>query len=136
MSPAFGFGAVLHWEKFQFPDGGDPKNKYLIVLGAQTGQDVIIVIADSFKPKHVVLAWGCNETTGYYVLPGDGKNFFTKDTVVKLRPYRAKAAELVKRGIAGEVRIAGNLPPPTANGIRNCLKKSPDISADEIALLQ
>lgn len=136
MTAGFTFGAVLHWEKFPFDDGGDPKNKYLVVLGAQSGKDFILVLADSFKPKHVVLAWGCNDAAGFYVLPGDGKNFFSKDTVVKLRPKRTNATELIRRGMNGEVRVVGNLPQATAAGIRNCLKKSPDISADDMALLQ
>lgn len=136
MTTSFTFGAVLHWEKFQFADGGEPKNKYLVVLGAKPGSDFILVLADSFKPKHAALALGCNDALGYYVVPSGGRDFFKLDTVIKLRTQRTNAAELVLRGIEGEVRVVGNLSQALAAGIRNCLQKSPDISAEDIALLQ
>jgi hypothetical protein len=136
LTTTFSFGAVLFWEKFQFADGGDPKDKLLVVLGAKAGHDFLVVLADSFKPKHVTLGWGCNEKLGYYVIAGGGKDFFSKDTVIKLRPLRTNAAELVLRAISREVRVVGNLTPALAAAIRNCLKKTPDISADDAALLQ
>jgi hypothetical protein len=56
--------------------------------------------------------------------------------VIKLLALRTDSAELVRRGITKEIRVVANLAQALAAGIRNCLKKTPDISAEDIALLQ
>jgi hypothetical protein len=130
----FQVGAILHWEAFEFPDGGEPKNKYLVVVGSKDGHDCLLLIANTNR-KHKQLKHGCNSNAGYYLIPGGGKDFFKEDTIVALRPLPTKRGELIKCGMEKRIVVKHNLPTNIANAIRNCLKQVLDVSEADLELL-
>jgi hypothetical protein len=134
VSGALTFGAVLHWKQFPFPDGGQPKDKFLLVLGAKQGHDFLLVLANTNR-KHKYLTPGCHAKLGFYLIPGGGKDFFPDDTLVVLKPLTARSAELVKGGLDKTIHVAANLSVNLAGHIRNCLKQSDDVSDADLALL-
>lgn len=134
MPGVFQFGAVLFWEQFPFDGNGVPKDKFLVVVGAKHGFDCLLLLANTNR-KHKHLKWGCNGEAGYYSIPGGGKDFFPDDTLIALRPWPVGASELIKHGMDKRVRVVHNLATNVAGAIRNCLKGSSDISADDLELL-
>lgn len=134
MSHHFKIGAVLHWKDFTFSDGSK-KNKYLIVLGAKSGHDILLVLATS-KPYHRSFNHGCHATDGYYHIPGTGKDFFPLDTwVILAEPRIASTAELLKEAMNKNIETVGNLRDELARAIINCLKKTKDVSEFHISLI-
>jgi hypothetical protein len=128
-------GCVFHWTGFEFDDGNSA-DKFVVVLGAKTGCNYLVVLATSQQHRRTFTP-GCNADAGYYFIPGGGKDFFPKDTWILLAaPYEFSAAEVLKACIhEKKVTIAGHLREQVANAIRNCLKQCPDASAEQIALL-
>lgn len=134
MSSSFKLGAVLHWKNFTFSDGSK-KNKYLIVLGAKVGHDILMVLATS-KQHHRSLNHGCHEQDGYYHIPGTGKDFFPRDTwVILSEPIVASAAEIIGQALAKNIETTGNLRDELARAIINCLKRSKDVSEMHLSLV-
>jgi hypothetical protein len=134
MAGEFKFGAVLSWKRYVFDDGGT-SDKLLIVLGAKAGKPWILALTTS-RPPPKKYPPGCTAVDGMYFVPGDGKSFFKKDTWVQLyRPRVAQAAEIMKRSLASELTVIGNMPAQVANAIRNCLKQSEDVSPYHVSLL-
>jgi hypothetical protein len=127
-------GAIVHWADFEFPNGGAPKNKYLVLVAAKQGRDWLMLIANTNR-HHPWLTPGCNAKDGYYLIPAVGKTFFWKDTEVWLRPIRTNAGELLARHFWGDVRLKDNLPENIAGAIRNCLKQTDDLDPDDADLL-
>jgi hypothetical protein len=128
-------GAVLAWDGFEFRDGGDPKDKLFVVLGAREGCDYLVAITTSQRhrksDKH-----GCDSDAAHYFIPGTGKDFFVKDTWVLLfRVEIVSSVELIKRSLEKRVRVVGNLREDIANAIRNCLKTVDDVSPAYLELL-
>ena len=100
------------------------------------GLPLLGVITTS-KPYIKKLDPGCAADCGIYFIPGDGKSFFKLDTCAQLyRPQVISAAEIVKLSLAKGIKVIGNLPPMIANAMRNCLKRSEDVSAYHLSLLE
>jgi hypothetical protein len=134
VTSTFQFGAVLHWEGFEFEDGGDPKNKYLVVVGAKPGCDYILCLANTNR-RHKHLKPGCNSDAGYYCIPGGGKDFFPDDTIIALKALQSPSAKLIQGGMERQITVRANLRADLARAIRNCLKMSVDISEEHIEML-
>lgn len=136
MAGNFQFGAVLLWREFDFPDGGEKRDKFFIVLGARKSSPSIAVICTSQQRSKKAVA-GCHAEHGYYFIPGGGKDFFRADTWVELhRAFVFDAAKLVASMMSGEMSAIANLRPELAAAVRNCFKRSEDASAAQIALLE
>lgn len=134
MAGEFKFGAVLSWEDFKFEDGGE-SDKLLIVLGARKGVNAIAVVCTSKQRSKKALA-GCHEQEGYYFIPGGGRNWFKLDTWVELhRSFELDAAKLLTALMTKQATALANLSPEIAAAIRNCLKKTDDVTPAQIALL-
>jgi hypothetical protein len=134
VSPTFKVGAVLHWKDFTFSDESK-KNKYLIVLGAKTNHDFLLVLATS-QPHHRSFNHGCHAQEGYYHIPGTGKDFFPKDTwVVLSEPRIASAGEILKESLVKNIETVANLRDDIARAMINCLKKCKDVSELHLSLI-
>ena len=133
MAGDFGYGAVLGWSKFQFDDG-EKSDKLLVVLGAQTGKNYLAVITTS-QPHGRKANPGCYAEDGYFFI-GAGSHGFPKDTWLELyRPKEMNAATVVRGNFSGDIWVVTNLHQQIANEIRNCLKRSPDITQHQLSLL-
>jgi hypothetical protein len=120
-------GCILHWKGFKFRDG-ETADKFLVIVGAQSGKNYLAIIATS-KQKFRTATPGGNHQGGYYHIPGGGKDWFPKDTWLLFDdPRELSAAELVKAAMSGDVTIKGNLRDEIANAICNCMKKCEDVS--------
>lgn len=127
-------GCVFHWKRHEFADG-ETADKYFVILGAKKDYNVLAVIATS-KSRGKKFDPGCHAIDGYYHIPGGGKDWFPKDTWLLLgNPLELSLAEFLKLGLQKSVTLSGNLRQDIANAIRNCLKGSPDASANIVALL-
>ncbi len=134
MAGEFKFGALLSWKGFEFEDGG-VSDKLLLVLGCRTGQNGIAILATS-KQHNRGLQRGCFVDCGYFFIPA-GEAKFKKNTWLELyRPQEVSAAQILKGGFAKEVHVVMNLPQQLANEIRNCLKRSNDLSKHQASLLE
>ena len=133
MAGDFGYGAVLGWNKFQFDDGGR-SDKLLIVLGAKTGKNYLMVLTTSQHHGRGTNP-GCHADDGYFFISA-GKHGFSKDTWLELyRPIEVDAATLISGNFSGDIWVVANLAEQIANEIRNCLKRSPDITQHQVSLL-
>ena len=131
---AFEVGAVLHWSGFEFEDGTS-KDKFFVVLGAKQGHDFLVVITTS-QPHVRSFNPGCHATEGYFHIPGGAKDFFPKDTWLLLMECRElRAAEVVKSSMDGSLRDVANLRTQLANEIRNCLKRTEDVSQAQLDMM-
>ena len=134
MTGSFGIGAILHWKNFQF-ENGTTKNKFFVVLGAKTGRNCLVVIATS-QPRARSYEPGCHAEEGYFHIPGGNKDFFSKDTWLLLMECRIlELAAAVKAGLEGSLKPVDQLREQLANEIRNCLKRTDDVSPVQLELL-
>ena len=133
-SGTFEFGAVFYWENFGFSDGGK-SNKLFVVLGAKNGKDAIVLITTS--QNHWPKNEGCHAKDGYYFFRAGGQAGFIKDTWVDLtRAWELSSAEMLAASFKDDLRVKWNLPKSVAATIRNCAKRSRDITRNQIALME
>lgn len=130
----FGVGAVLHWEKFEFEDG-TTQDKFFVVLGAKPNHDCLLVIATSQRRRRSYQA-GCHAKESYFHIPGGRKDFFRDDTWLLLMECKTlRLAEVVKLARNETLETVATLREQLANAIRNCLKRSEDVSQVQLSLL-
>lgn len=134
MSGSVSPGCVIHWKDYKFSDG-ETADKYLVILGCKQGSNYLAVVGTS-KPHRKSFKAGCHHEAGYYHCPA-GMTWFPRDTWLLLAdPVELEPREFLKLAITDRaLTISGQLKPDIANGIRNCLKLCPDVSAGHIALL-
>jgi hypothetical protein len=127
-------GAVFHWKDYIFDDG-QTANKYLVIVGCKTGCNYLAVIATS-QSKRKEFKPGCNPSDGYYHIPGNGKDWFPKDTWLVLSdPKEISAAEFLKNSVARQLTHQTQLREEIANAIANCMKQCDDVSEYHLSLL-
>ena len=128
------FGAVFFWRGFEFEDG-DSSDKLLVLLGAKQNHSYIAVLTTS--QRHWPEKVGCHAEDGYFFFRAGGTATFSKDTWIDLTRVREiHPSELVKAAWSKDVIVRWNLPQNDAAAIRNCLKRSKDISPHQITLLE
>ena len=135
MSGELKVGAIFHHRDFEFEDG-TKRNKYLVVLGAKPDHDYLCALTTSQQRKKKT-EWGCHPNPYcYFYIPGDGKNFFPKNTwIILSEPVIMSRVEAIEKGMQNIVHIEANLKDNIAGEIRNCLKSSRDISKRQSQLL-
>ena len=135
MNATFHPGTVLHHRDFQFEDG-TKRDKYLIILGANPGCDCLCVLTTTQQWK-LESQRGCHhKPRTYFFIPGDGKNFFLKNTWVVLSdPVIMSNTAIIQKGMENTITVEANLKENITGEIRNCLKGSKDISQKEMQLL-
>ena len=132
---AIGPGCVLHWDGFKLHDGSDG-HKFFVIVGAKPDCNFLAIIATSQKKWNRKYIPGCDHETGWYHIPGNGKDFFEKDTWLLFGdPQELKTANLLQLRAEKKLEIKGLLRPDIANGIMNCMRKCEDVSAHQISLL-
>lgn len=134
MAGTFQFGAVNSWKGYTFEDG-DSSDKLLVVLGARQGQNIIGVLTTPQAHRRDAKP-GCHANDGYYFIPA-GSAGFPKDTWVELyRPQELSFAEAAKAFMSDDANVVSNLSVEIANAIRNCIKRTRDITPHQTSLLE
>lgn len=128
-------GCILHWDGFKLSDNSEG-HKFFVVVGAKPNCNFLAIIATSKKKWNRLYTPGGNHDSGWYHIPGDGKNFFPLDTwLLFSEPQELSAAELMKLSFEKKITIVGKLKPDIANGICNCMRKCQDVSKRHTDLL-
>lgn len=125
----------MHHRDFPFEDG-TKRNKYLVVLGEKPGLGYLCVLATT-KQWVMKAEYGCHHNPRtHFFITGDGKNFFQRDTwLVLSHSVIMSSADMIDKGFANVIEVAGNLKENITGEIRNCLKMSKDISKNELQFL-
>jgi hypothetical protein len=127
-------GSILHWERFQFPDGTS-KNKYIVILGCKPGCNWLVAVATSQK-KNKEYTMGCHDGASYYHIPGGGRDFFGKDTWLVLAECREVSEPEARRHLAsGTLALKGCLRAEIMKAIHECVRQSEDIPGGHLKLL-
>ena len=131
-------GNLLYFNPFIFPDGGDPKPKFFIVLG-EVDETVLLASLPTSKdhiPSDVEVSSGCLEiaermVNAYIfmaneVVTEDGF-FFEKNTFVygqNIKTYNTTA--FLQQQITGQIQISikGKLTDDIFSALTDCLKNS------------
>ena len=131
-------GNLLYFNPFIFPDGGDPKPKFFIVLG-EVDETVLLASLPTSKdhiPSDVEVSSGCLEISermvnayvfmANEVVTEDGF-FFEKNTFVygqNIKMYNTTA--FLQQQIDGQIQISikGKLTDDVFSALTNCLKNS------------
>lgn len=128
-------GMVLYWKQFVF-ENGDPADKLFIVLGHPRNNACLTVKATS-QQKWRHRDEGCHIENGYFfVRGGDKERWFDCNTWIILeQPYLFRC-DAIKGAIdSGQAVVKTNLIARFMSELRNCLKRSDDISEEQLAHL-
>ena len=131
-------GNLLYFNPFIFPDGGDPKPKFFIVLG-EVDETVLLASLPTSKdhiPSDVEVSSGCLEiaermVNAYIfmaneVVTEDGF-FFEKNTFVYGQSIKTfSTVAFTKQKLAGETNIVfkGKLTDSVFKALKDCLRNS------------
>ena len=129
-------GNLLYFNPFIFPDGGDPKPKFFIVLG-EVDETVLLASLPTSKdhiPSDVEVSSGCLEISERMVnayvfmakdIVTDNGFFFEKNTFIygqNIKMYKTTA--FLQQQIDGQIQISvkGKLTDDIFSALTDCLK--------------
>jgi hypothetical protein len=129
-------GTVLFHPKFEFSNGETGK-KYLIILNTpdiKKSQPFLICRTTS-QPKNKPKEPGCHAEKNVYGIEANS-DFFPKRTWVQFfEIFEFNHDEFIKQHFELGLQVNAELKPQTINAIINCVKKSDDVSAYHLSLL-
>ena len=129
-----GVGCVVHWEDYEFADGGK-SDKYLVIVGCNTGMNYLGVIGTS-KKHHRDFKAGCNSDGGWYHIPAKFDWFKLDTWLLIAEPREISPSEFLKLSMQDKtLEVRAHLRSEVAGAIKNCMKACQDVSADHIKLL-
>ena len=139
-------GNIIYFEPFIFPDGGNPKNKYFIVLKNESNNLVLATLPTSKDsiPQYIVKKFGCIEYPEinfncYYFKSGidiahnpiENKSFsFPIDTYVYGFRLNEFDIDIFKEQISKnqiKISVRGTLYKNIIDNLVSCLKKSSSV---------
>ncbi|MEK6646998.1 MAG: hypothetical protein AABY84_10030 [Candidatus Firestonebacteria bacterium] len=120
-------GEVIWHKSFPFSNGGEPKDKFLILLNTPDKEEPFLFALTTSKPKTQTL--GCHSDKGYFVIEGGKEKVFPKRTWVKLFDIQEfDGMELLKRSLQlKQIIHKESLSEQTINEIVNCIKRCIDV---------
>ena len=131
-------GNLLYFNPFIFPDGGDPKPKFFIVLG-EVAETVLLASLPTSKdhiPSDVEVSSGCLEIAERMVnayvfmaddIVTDNGFFFEKNTFVYGQSIKTfNTVAFAEQELAGETEIVlkGKLTDNVFKALKDCLRNS------------
>ena len=131
-------GNLLYFNPFIFPDGGDPKPKFFVVLG-EVDETVLLASLPTSKdhiPSDVEVISGCLEipermVNAYTFLANevvtDNGFFFGKNTFVygqNIKTYNTIAFSEQEKAGETEIELKGNLKADLFTALKDCLRNS------------
>lgn len=131
-------GSLLYFDPFIFPDGGEPKSKFFVVLG-EMDETVLLASLPTSKdhiPSDVEVTSGCLEIAermvNAYIFPAnevvtDSGFFFDKNTYIygqNIKTYNT--VPFLEQTMVGETEIIpkGRLKDELFSALKDCLKNS------------
>lgn len=128
-------GTVLFHRDFIFKDG-ESGEKYLIILNDPSGDEPYLCCKTTSKSKYDITQEGCHPHKNIYLLKAK-KDCFPYNTWIQFHElYELTAEELLKAHLGDKTcNITYTLKNETCRAIRNCIKKSIDISPYHLELL-
>lgn len=131
-------GNLLYFNPFIFPDGGDPKPKFFVVLG-DVDETVLLASLPTSKdhiPSDLEVKSGCLEipermVNAYTFLANevvtDNGFFFEKNTFVygqNIKTYNTIAFSEQEKAGETEIELKGNLKADLFTALKDCLRNS------------
>jgi hypothetical protein len=131
-------GNLLYFNPFIFPDGGDPKPKFFVVLG-EVDETVLLASLPTSKdhiPSDLEVKSGCLEipermVNAYTFLANevvtDNGFFFEKNTFVygqNIKTYNTIAFSEQEKAGETEIELKGNLKADLFTALKDCLRNS------------
>ena len=128
-------GTVIHWKDFRFHDGGT-KNKYLVVMGPPRGGNLLLVKTTTQPHVTRPAKDGCQIEKGFFYFPAKRMWFPSPTWVILSHPYLVPT-EQVQRAYTDKIaETVAQLALPDAAALRNCLKKSLDLTGEQADYLK
>lgn len=131
-------GNLLYFNPFIFPDGGDPKPKFFVVLG-EVDETVLLASLPTSKdhiPSDVEVISGCLEipermVNAYTFLANevvtDNGFFFEKNTFIygqNIKTYNTIAFSEQEKAGETEIKLKGKLKADLFTALKDCLRNS------------
>ena len=131
-------GNLLYFNPFIFPDGGDPKPKFFVVLG-EVDETVLLASLPTSKdhiPSDLEVKSGCLEipermVNAYTFLANevvtDNGFFFGKNTFIygqNIKTYNTIAFSEQEKAGETEIELKGNLKADLFTALKDCLRNS------------
>ena len=131
-------GNLLYFNPFIFPDGGDPKPKFFVVLG-EVDETVLLASLPTSKdhiPSDVEVKSGCLEipermVNAYTFLANevvtDNGFFFEKNTFVygqNIKTYNTIAFSEQEKAGETEIELKGKMKADLFTALKDCLRNS------------
>lgn len=131
-------GNLLYFNPFIFPDGGEPKAKFFVVLGEVEGTLLLASLPTSKDhiPSDVEVTLGCLEiaermVNAYIFMANDVVTekgfFFENNTFIygqNIKTYNTATFLLQQSAGQTEIKDKGKLKEDIFNALRECLKNS------------
>ena len=129
-------GAVLLYKDFRFDDG-TIKDKLMVVVGDDVATDKTMVVLTTSQQHQKLFKDGCQSTPfeTYYVFNAH-LGGFKKTTWVILKPRLLATSKLANRVASGSVAVLHSLVQVDYSALKNCFKRSEDVSPYQIGLLK
>ncbi|MBQ6200541.1 MAG: hypothetical protein IJK50_03795 [Prevotella sp.] len=131
-------GNLLYFNPFIFPDGGDPKPKFFVVLG-EVDETVLLASLPTSKdhiPSDVEVTSGCLEIPERMVnaftflaneVVTDNGFFFEKNTFIygqNIKTYNTIAFSEQEKAGETEIELKGKLKADLFTALKDCLRNS------------
>ena len=122
-------GAVIFHENFEFHDG-EHADKLLIVLNDGIDKPLLLLKTTSQQKGYRLNEPGCHPEKSYFFLPVSWDSF-SKDTWVLLY----EQYPIPEENLNGRIRVLFHLQDQNLRAIINCLRRTEDVSAENLSLL-
>ncbi|MFH1825320.1 MAG: hypothetical protein ABH873_08905 [Candidatus Firestonebacteria bacterium] len=115
-------GDVIWHKSFPFKNGGQPQDKFLILLNSPQKEDPFLFALTTSQSKNKPQTLSCHSNSGYFVIERGKEKVFPKQTWIKLFDIQAfNSAELLKRSLElKQIIHKESLTQQTINEIINC----------------
>ncbi|HBE40305.1 MAG TPA: hypothetical protein DDW27_03730 [Bacteroidales bacterium] len=127
-------GAILFHRDFQFHNGQSGE-KLIIVLNTPKDKEPYLCCKTTSKQKFNIDKEGCHSPKNVYVINSTIDWFKVKTWVQFHELYEFEPQKFLQAHFKGVLEIKGELKESTVNAIRNCIRRSEDVSIYHLSLL-
>lgn len=127
-------GTILFHRDFQFHDG-QTGEKLIIVLNTPKNNEPYLCCKTTSKQRFDIDREGCHSHKNIYVINPNYDWFKGKTWVQFHELYEFEPQRFLQAHFKGDLEIKGSLKENTINAIRNCIKRSEDVSQYHLSLL-
>jgi len=128
-------GTILFHRDFQFHNGQSGE-KLIIVLNTPKDNEPYLCCKTTSKQKFGIEREGCHSQKNIYVINPNFDWFKMKTWVQFHELYEFERAKFLQAHFKNSLDVKGELKANTIGAIRNCIKRSDDVSKYHISLLR